>query len=67
MALNVQAANPTLAGGSAVTAGVGAGVAAGIVAGIIALDKADWGKYQIHEGQPPADADLRKQFILTTQ
>ncbi len=68
VALNAQASNPVLANSSAVTAGVGAGVASGMVAAIIELNKADSGKYQIHEGQPPAGTDLRKQFnIITTQ
>jgi hypothetical protein len=63
VALDAQAANPALAG-SPVTAGIGVGVAAGIVAGIIAMDKEDWGKYRIHDAQPPADADLRGQFSI---
>lgn len=67
VALNAQAANPALARSSAVTAGVGAGVSAGMVAAIIELEKADNGKYQIHEGQPPAETDLRKQFSIITR
>lgn len=67
VAVNAQAANPVLSSGSPVAAGVGAGVAAGIVAGLIEMDKADWGKYQIIEFQPPPETDLRKQFTITTK
>ncbi|MRW93740.1 hypothetical protein GJ699_27470 [Duganella sp. FT80W] len=67
-ALNAQPSSPALANSSVMQAGVNGGVASGVVAGIIEMDKADYGKYQIHEGQPVSGVNLRQQFsIITSQ
>lgn len=63
-ALTQLSSSAVNANSSVVASGVSAGVAGGVVAGIIALDKADWGKYQILGVQPPADAKLREKFTI---
>lgn len=61
VALNAQAANPAVfGGGGAVATGVNTGVAAGVVAGLLAIDRADWGNYQIHPDQPTQGVEWRK-------